>query len=242
MIGAILLAMSWLLLRWEGKSISELGFNRPRRRLTEFAMGFSIAAVFCVAQQVLIAGFSGFHWVVNQEMTLPVLLDSLRWNVNSVLFEELIFRGYLLYKAIQWLGPHRACLLSAASFGVYHWFSYGLLGNWIAMIYVFFLTGTFGLMLAISFQRTQSVIAPIALHLGWNVVSIVVFSRGPIGPQLLIPSTTEPAMVSGVEQIVINLLIPLSLPALVIWLMTRKPVNNPARKDQAAYPCEEVPK
>ncbi len=60
-------------------------------------------------------------------------MDSIRWNINSVLFEELLFRGYLLYKAIEWLGARKGCFLSAIAFGVYHWFSYGVIGNVIGV-------------------------------------------------------------------------------------------------------------
>ena len=41
-----------------------------------------------------------------------------------MLYEELLFRGYLLYQAMRLLGARRAVLLDAAAFGVYHWFSY----------------------------------------------------------------------------------------------------------------------
>ena len=51
-------------------------------------------------------------------------------------------------------------LIDAAAFGMYHWFSYGVVGNPVAMIYVFLLTGAFGLMWARAFVVTGSVAAP----------------------------------------------------------------------------------
>lgn len=44
MIGVILVTASALLFAFEGKSLRVLGFNRPRRRVTELAVGFAVAA------------------------------------------------------------------------------------------------------------------------------------------------------------------------------------------------------
>jgi uncharacterized protein len=89
------------------------------------------------------------------------------------------------------LGLHKACILSLAAFGVYHWFTYGALVNIPQMLYIFILKGVGGLMFAYSFAITKSVYLPIALHLGWNIVSVIVFSLGPLGDQVLIASGGE---------------------------------------------------
>lgn len=222
MIGLILIGVSWLLLRIQGRPLSVLGFNKPAQRFGEFVAGFMLACGFATTQFVLTSVFSDFDWVLNPDYNATKLLDALRWTLNSVLYEELLFRGYLLYKAIERVGTRKACWLSAAAFGIYHWFSYGLFGSVIPMIYVFFLTGSFGLMLAYSFAMSKSVVLPIALHLGWNVVTILVFSNGPIGAQLLQPSAGEPLTMSSVQQLTINIVIPVSLVVSVVWVVTKK--------------------
>ncbi|AOS96932.1 CAAX amino terminal protease self- immunity [Microbulbifer aggregans] len=222
MIGPLLVAISWILLRIEGRKISVLGFDKPQQRSIEFLSGFTVAAVFAAGQLLLVGWFSGFSWMLNPDLTVSVVLEGLSWNVNSVLFEELIFRGYLLYKAIELWGPKRACLLSAAAFGVYHWFSQGVFGQLVPMVYLFMMTGLFGLMLAYAFERSKSVVLPVALHLGWNLVSIFVFSNGPIGSQLFIPAISEPTMMSGLEQSVVSILLPVTLPVLVLWVIVRR--------------------
>ncbi len=181
-----------------------------------------LACGFATAQFVLTSVFSGFDWILNPDYNATKLLDALRWTLNSVLYEELLFRGYLLYKAIEFMGIRKACWLSAAAFGIYHWFSYGLFGSVIPMIYVFFLTGSFGLMLAYSFAMSKSVVLPIALHLGWNVVTILVFSNGPIGAQLFQPSTAEPLTMNAVQQLVTNVVLPICFVVLVVWVVTQK--------------------
>lgn len=188
MIGLLLIAASWLLLRLEGKRLAVLGFNAPAVRLRQFAAGFAVAGAVVVLQQLALSWTTGIAWVHNEDFSFALAREHLRWNTNSVLYEELLFRGYLLYQAIRWLGIRRAVLLDAAAFGIYHWFSYGIFGNPVVMGYVFLLTGSFGLMTALAFARTKSVAAPIGLHLGWNVVSQVVFSSGPLGAAWLVPA------------------------------------------------------
>lgn len=219
MVGIIIIAITYLLLRIEKCSLKVLGFNKPLQRTSEFVTGFLLAGSVAATQYLLIAHFSDFNWVLNPELSWGQALDSIRWNINSVLFEELLFRGYLLYKAIEWLGARKGCFLSAVAFGIYHWFSYGVIGNLVQMVYVFLLTGMYGLMLAYAFERTKSIALPIALHLGWNLVAIFVFSNGPIGKQLLVPDSDNPAVIGGFEQVVINVLIPIIYAGLVLWLL-----------------------
>ncbi|NNK76373.1 MAG: CPBP family intramembrane metalloprotease, partial [Maribacter sp.] len=78
------------------------------------------------------------------------------------MFEELIFRGAILYILIKKIGVNWACIISAIAFGIYHWFSYQMFGRgMIPMIYVFLLTGAAGWMFAYAFARTRSIYAPL---------------------------------------------------------------------------------
>ena len=54
------------------------------------------------------------------------------------------------------------------------------------MAYIFLVTGAGGWMFAYAFAKTKSLFAPTGLHLGWNLVTAIVFSSGPIGNQWLI--------------------------------------------------------
>lgn len=212
MIGIILIILSWLMLRLQRRPLSALGFDRPGRRFAELLIGLLVAGAFAGSQFLLTAFLAGFDWVVNPQFRPALLVESLRWNVNSVLFEELLFRGYLLYKAIEYLGARKACLLSAVAFGIYHWFSYEIFGQWTTMLYVLLMTGTFGWMLAWAFARTGSIFLPIGLHLGWNLVTILIFSNGPLGDQWLIADAPEAGrLLRGAESVLIHLGIPLLL-------------------------------
>ena len=108
------------------------------------------------------------------------------WDFKSVLTEELIFRGALLYILIHKIGASKSVLLSAIAFGVYHWFSYGVLGNVMGMVVVLITTGLMGYAWAWAFSKTNSIFLPLGLHLGWNVLYNTVFSQGPLGTGLLV--------------------------------------------------------
>lgn len=188
---AIILAVSIGLLRLADHKVSDvLGIRPTRSRLMIFLNGLWLSAVICGLYHMLSLAFVENSWMLNPGFTLKQTVESLWWVFKSVLFEELIFRGVLLYFAVRKLGVMKASLLSAVCFGVYHWFSYNTFGQPVQMLIVFFMTGLFGFALAYAFAKTRSFYLPLALHLGWNMVHIIVFSAGPIGPQVLVKLNT----------------------------------------------------
>jgi hypothetical protein len=238
MIGPILLTVSWLLLRLEGRRLDALGFDEPRQRTTEFALGFAAFGLAAAAQQMGLSLAAGDQFVLNAGVDTPTMLNGLRFTVNSVLFEELLFRGYFLYRAVQWLGPSRAVWLDAAAFGVYHWFSYGVIGNPIVMLYVFVLTGMFGYLGALAFVATGSIAAPIGLHLGWNAVAYLVFSAGPLGAALLIPASGAQRIEANgpLSSVALSIGLPLAATALGLWYLRRVERLRAGLKTDAEQP------
>ena len=217
MIGPILLAVTWLLLRLEGKRLSAVGVDQPGRRLGELGVAFAFLGAAAAVQQLGLAVATADGFVLNAGARPALLLEGARFVVNSVLYEELLFRGYLLYQAIRWLGPRRAVWLDAAAFGVYHWFSYGALGNPVLMVYLFVLTGAYGLMFARAFASTRSIAAPIGLHLGWNAVSYIVFSAGPLGAAMLVPASgVDRLQASGWSAVLLSIVWPLAVTAVAL--------------------------
>jgi membrane protease YdiL (CAAX protease family) len=223
MIGPILLAVSWFLLRLEGRGLDAIGFNAPRKRAVEFTAGFVAFGTVAATQQLGLSLVASDPFMVNADVNARSLLNGLRFTVNSVLYEELVFRGYLLYRAIQWLGSRGAVWLAAGAFGVYHWFSYGVLGNPVPMVYVFLLTGMFGYLWARAFVVTGSVAAPIGLHLGWNAVAYLVFSAGPLGPALLIPTSGAPSLQAQTltSSLGLSIALPVAATACGLWILRR---------------------
>ncbi|KPE49954.1 CPBP family intramembrane glutamic endopeptidase [Chryseobacterium indologenes] len=219
MIGLIAeLVISWLLLWFIVKqNLSVLGFKPSRSRLTQLFTGIFLAAVCCIIYHVTSKISANNNWKLNQQISFLILLPGLWWVLKSVLFEELIFRGALLYVAIEKLGVKKACLLSAACFGIYHWFSYNAFGNPFQMVIIFVMTSVFGYMLAYAFAVTKSLYLPVGLHLGWNLFNILVFSNGPLGNQILIRANENKP--EGILSLIIFLFQIFGLPLLAFWYL-----------------------
>ena len=178
MLGIIVqLAISWLLIwLFEKKKLSVLGLWPLPKRILYFFIFFLVTAAICSTDFLMQMYFANQKWQLNPNLSATLILEGFWWNIKSVLFEELIFRGVLLYILIKKLGSTKAIILSAVAFGVYHWFSFGVIGNMIPMIVTFFITGTMGLLLAYGYAKTFSLYVPIAIHLGWNLTKIFIFS------------------------------------------------------------------
>lgn len=189
MIGILVaISISWLLLYLiEKKNIITLGLLPIGKRIKQFLIGFLITGILCVLVQYLESYLKSSTWILNKNITSAIVIKSFWWDFKSVLMEELIFRGALLYILIQKIGSKKSILISAIAFGIYHWFSYGVLGNVMAMILVFIGTGLMGYAWAWAFSKTKSIMLPFGLHLGWNFIYNTIFSKGPLGALVLIP-------------------------------------------------------
>lgn len=219
MIGLILLAATWILLRLEGKGLAAIGVDQPPRRVMEFLVGVALMGTAALVQQLASAIVMDDALVPNPRLTSSVLGEGVRLLLNSLLYEELAFRGYLLFQAVRWLGPTRAAWLDAIAFGIYHWFSYGVIGNPVVMLYVLVMTGAFGFMLARAFVATGSISAPLGLHLGWNAVVQLLFSAGPPGAMVLVPASGAAKInLAGVWSVVLSIIWPLLTIGLVVAL------------------------
>jgi membrane protease YdiL (CAAX protease family) len=213
MIGIIvILFASWLLLRLAapGTGLSVLGLSPAFPRVFQLLRGLFLSLVLCVTYHLSTAWLSHNAWHVNPKYTAAAFFSGLWWLLKSVAFEELIFRGVLLYLAVRKMGIHKACILSAICFGIYHWFSFGALGNPVQMIFIFIMTAVAGLAFAYAFVRTSSLYLPIGLHYGWNLANIILFSKGPLGQQLLIPGNGNKA--EGIVSLLLFLFQIASLP------------------------------
>lgn len=201
------------LLLWffEKKHLTALGIGIEPKRMRDLGYGFLGAAICCTVYHLL----TTLHWRFNKMFSL----NAIWWVLKSVLFEELAFRGALLYIAIKKLGVTKACILSALCFGIYHVFSYGAYGNPMNAIMIVLITGLVGLTLAYAFANTQSMYLPIGLHLGWNLINILVFSPGPLGKQLLVKGSNTGLV--GVPSLLVFLLQIFALPLFTAWYLKK---------------------
>ena len=186
---AVLLIISWLLLYLIQKvHLNSLGLL-PDKKISIYCLtGFILAIVLSFFAQFAGSFINDSRWILNDEVKLSTIGNAIWWDAKSVLTEELLFRGAILYILIARIGPGKSILISAISFGIYHWFSYGLLGNVVPMVLIFVGSGLMGYAWALAFSRTGSILLPFVLHLGWNLVQNIIFSKGPLGKLVLLQS------------------------------------------------------
>ncbi len=226
MIGIVIqIAISWVLLRLFGRhNLSVLGLKPTKGRILNLTVGLLLAAFCCCIYQILTTSVVGNYWILNQKQTLCDTLLGAWWVLKSILFEELIFRGALLYIAIQTIGITKASFLSAICFGVYHWFSNNVWGNPTLMVIIFGMTMIAGLMFAFAYAKTNSLYLPIGLHFGWNFCLIILFSNGPLGQQILIKANDNQP--EGIISLLIFLFQVLALPLIAFgyikWMDRQK--------------------
>lgn len=182
----IVALISWLIIYLiEKRNIFKAWIEPTKKRFKEFIKGFCLMATLCIITQLILSMSSNITLKLSNEFTLKKLLSSIYYDINSVLFEEFLFRGVLLYLLIKYLNSRNGVLISSIAFGIYHWFTNGVLGNLPAMTLVLLVTGFMGYVFATSYDKTKSLILPIGLHLGWNLINHNIFSNGPNGIMIL---------------------------------------------------------
>jgi len=178
MIGLIIeLLLSWVLLHFiEHRDLSILGFKPTARRLRLAGMGFLLGVVYLTAFYLAQAALLHNPYHFNTAYSFPDMLKGLWFVFRNVLFEELIFRGALLYILIRRIGPSKAVLIAAIAFGIYHWFTIGF-GKPTQMALIFLVMGLTGYAFARAFAKTGTILLPFALHFGFNFTTMILFSK-----------------------------------------------------------------
>jgi membrane protease YdiL (CAAX protease family) len=188
MIGAIVeLLLSWLLLHLiEHRNLSVLGFTPTPRRLRLAGLGFLLGACYLTGFYLIEAALVHTPYHLNTGYGFLAFLKALWYVFKNVLFEELIFRGALLYILIRRIGPVKAVIVSAIAFGIYHWFTIGF-GKPVQMAFTFLTMALAGYAFAKAFEKSRTILLPFALHFGFNFTIMILFSKnGGIGPQLFV--------------------------------------------------------
>jgi uncharacterized protein len=183
MIGIVIqLIISWILIWYfEKGNLAVLGFSPTTPRIVDFLFFLLITAACCTSGFFFRMYLAKEQWELNPNLNIELFFSGLWWNIKSVLFEELIFRGVIFYILIRKLGSSKAILISSIAFGIYHWFSYEIFGDIKQMAIYFVITGIMGALYAFGYAKTFSLFIPCGIHLGWNFTQSFVFSQGQIG-------------------------------------------------------------
>lgn len=224
MIGIIVqLAVSWLIVWfYEKGDLGVLGLRPTKKRGLDFLLFFLITAACAASGFLLKMIIAKQSWVLNPGINVSLILEGSWFTLKSVLFEELIFRGVLLYILIRKIGATKAIFISGAAFGIYHWFSHELWGNPLQMAIEFVVTGIMGLVLAYGYSKSFSLYIPMAIHLGWNFLNMVVFSGNTIGNQFFVEALPQPVVTISYFSYFFMLFAPVLLCWIVnTWLLRR---------------------
>lgn len=237
MLGIIIqLIISWILLHFiEKKDLSALGLIPTKERIDHFATGLLLPVFYYSILFFALAYLGKNPYKINPDFRLNNLGASVIYLTKSVLFENLIFTGALLYIFIKRLGPTKAILISAISFGIYHWFSWNLFGDPTAMAITFLTTGVAGYVWALAFYRTGSIYLPLALHFGIIFVNMVVFSNDKsFGKQLLFQTFDKNSATPGIFLSIVGMVLYfVGFPLLTYFYVKRiKPPIPPHLIDQ----------
>jgi membrane protease YdiL (CAAX protease family) len=190
---AIELLLSFIFLRYfENVDLEALGIYPNKRRIIDFISGLLFTITYFTLLMLAISYYTENPYHLNNHYSFRDFISTVFYIVKSVMYEDLIFRGALLYILIKRTGPFIAILVSSFTFGIYHWFSFNVFGSPVQMLIVFLQTASAGYVFALAFRKTCSVYLPFAMHFGANITLMILFSKDlNIGPQLLLKSYDE---------------------------------------------------
>jgi membrane protease YdiL (CAAX protease family) len=110
-------------------------------------------------------GFGAVSLVRSGQGITPMLSGALFF-LAVALFEEGVFRGYLLQRLTRGAGFFIAQVVMAILFALAHWGNPGMHGATLALATVDICLA--GVLLGFCWKRTGSLALPVGLHLGWN--------------------------------------------------------------------------
>lgn len=190
-----LLAISWLLIWFfEKGNLAVLGLTPTKDRLKYFSILFIVSAILSATAFLLRMYFAKEEYTIFQSLTTKSILLETWYQFRTVLTEELLCRGALLYILIKKIGQTKAVFISSIIFAVLHWINAGVWGNLAQMIIVFTFTFAMGLLLAYSYARTFSLLIPFAIHYGWNLTQNYIFPDTATGNHILTLAAPPPTV------------------------------------------------
>jgi membrane protease YdiL (CAAX protease family) len=190
-----LLAISWFLIwLFEKGNLSVLGLTPTKDRLKYFSILFIVSAILSATAFLLRMYFAKEEYTITQSLTPKSILLETWYQFRTVLTEELLCRGALLYILIKKIGKAKAVIISSIIFAVLHWINAGVWGNLTQMFIVFTFTFAMGLLLAYSYAKTFSLLIPFAIHFGWNLTQNYIFPDTATGNHIFTLAAPPPSV------------------------------------------------
>lgn len=225
MFGIVIeLVLSWVLLKTlTNRNLEALGLIPTKGRLLALIAGLLLPIALNSGNQLLLAALQNYSYRVNPQYSAHDLFKSTTYLARSVIYENLIFFGAILFILNQKLDSKWGVAIVSVAFGIYHWFSFNVWGQPLAMAVTFLIDTIGGLVFALSSNWTRASYLPFALHLGNDWTNMILFTptHGNLGPQWLLrtgPLTYTAGLAKGIFIVSWSYaFLPLSA-AVYIWL------------------------
>lgn len=171
-VGALMVVATWVCLRLQGRRLADLGLIVSRSRLAEISAGFVLGVALFSAVALTQSLLIGTTWQLNPHAAASAVGAGLAMMLLSVLFEELLFRGYAFDRLNAMGGSTVALVVTSAAFGAYH-----LIGQpyWaMGAFFQFAMPALGGLIFGYARLRSRGMMLPIGLHWGanWAILSL----------------------------------------------------------------------
>lgn len=176
---------TWLLFRWEGKSLSELGLTARFRQLSFLPLGLLIGALAFLAAKVARAIYAGEAIAFSASIDYSAVLYGLYIILPTVAVEEFLFRGYLFKKTIAVSNAVIANIIFSVLFMLVHVLDSHVLSNLPLMIMLIVSIPVGHLWFATGLLRSKTIYFPIGLHLGNNWASRHLITNSDSGQSIL---------------------------------------------------------
>jgi membrane protease YdiL (CAAX protease family) len=218
-----LIIISWLAIWAVTKSnLSVLGLTPTTERLKYFLILFIVSGICSASAFLLRMYVAKEDYTLNQSLTINSVLLDIWHQFRTVMTEELICRGALLYILIKKIGPTKSIIITSILFAFLHWLNAGVWGNIMQMSIVFVFTFAMGLLLAFSYAKTFSLLIPFAIHFGWNLTQNYIFPDTATGNHVFTLATPPPEVTISYLAFFTMLLLPKISVVVVDYLIIRK--------------------
>jgi len=146
----------------EHVSIWSLGLKVRGKSMLSFVSGILLGFIMITAVFLTEISLGVIYIELNSKVKVSYLIYGLLASLSVAFMEELVFRGYLFRNVALSLNENSAILVSSIVFGLMHVFNPNV--NFLAIIVI----SIVGVLLAISYLKTQELYFPIGLHFAWN--------------------------------------------------------------------------
>lgn len=218
-----LLLISWFIL-WvfEKKNLLVLGLTPTSKRLKYFTILFIVSSFLSATTFFLKMYFAKEVYTISETLTTKSILLEIWYQFRSVMTEELLCRGALLYLLIKKIGQNKAIITSSVIFAALHWLNAGVWGNLSQMTIIFVFTFLMGLLLAYAYAKTFSLLIPFAIHFGWNLTQNYIFPDTATGNHIFILAEPAPTVTISYLAFFTMLFLPKIAVLLVNYLIIKK--------------------